>query len=64
MVAAMAVLNLLLTPLYMGASVKDVLGMLLPVIIPFNAIKAGINAVVTFVLYKAIHKVIIYFVEK
>ncbi len=61
MVAAMAVLNLLLTPLYMGVSVKDVMGMLLPIIVPFNAIKAGLNAVITFVLYKAIHKVILKF---
>jgi len=63
MVVVMAGLNLLLTPLYMGVSAKDVMGMLLPVIIPFNALKAGINAVITFVLYKAIHKVILKFVD-
>jgi len=46
--------NLILTPLFMGAPIEMVIGMLLPVIIPFNLVKAGVNAAVTFVIYKPI----------
>lgn len=54
----MAVMNLVLTPIYMGTPVDVVLGMMIPVIIPFNLLKAGINAVVTALVYKKIHKVL------
>ena len=49
--AAMAVVmvgaNLLITPMFMGVS-KDVVWKLMPFIIGFNVIKAGINGAVTF----------------
>lgn len=51
-VIVMAGMNLLITPLYMGVDVKAVVAMLPTVIIPFNLLKAGINAVLTFLLYK------------
>lgn len=55
--AAMAVVmvgaNLLITPMFMGVS-KDVVWKLMPFIIGFNVIKAGINGAVTFLLYKRI----------
>lgn len=47
--------NLFITPYFMGvprAMVIDLLGF----IIAFNALKAGINAVVTFILYKSISR--------
>ena len=47
-------MNLLITPLYMGLEVKAVLVMLPTVIVPFNLLKAGINSLFTFVLYKRI----------
>jgi len=52
--AVMAAANLLITPLFMGVPVEAVKSMLLPVIIPFNLIKSGINGAVTFLLYKPI----------
>lgn len=54
----MALMNLWLTPIYMGTPTDVVLGMMIPVIIPFNLLKAGINAVVTALVYKKIHKVL------
>lgn len=50
----MVVMNLIFTPLFMGQPLEVVMGMLIPVIIPFNLAKAGINCAVTFVLYKSI----------
>ena len=51
-VVVMAGMNLLVTPFYMGVDVKAVVAMLPTVIIPFNLIKAGLNAILTFLLYK------------
>ena len=51
-VVVMAGMNLLITPFYMGVDVKAVAAMLPTVIIPFNLIKAGLNAILTFLLYK------------
>lgn len=36
-------LNLVLTPLYYGIPIESVIEMILPVILPFNILKAGIN---------------------
>ena len=52
--AVMAAANLVVTPVFLGAPVETVRAMLLPVIIPFNLIRSGINGVVTFLLYKPI----------
>lgn len=45
MTAVMVGMNLLVTPIYTGVSVDKVKQMLLPIIIPFNLLKAGINSV-------------------
>ena len=58
MTVVMVPLNLLITPIYTGASVQFVAGMLLPAIIPFNLIKSVVNCVVTFIVYKHIMKLI------
>ena len=50
----MAGMNLLVTPLYMGVERKAVLVMLPTVILPFNLLKAGLNSLLTFLLYKRI----------
>ena len=52
--ALMAVANLIITPIFMGVDIDIVRSMLLPVIIPFNLIKAGINSLITFFIYKRI----------
>lgn len=48
----MCIMNLLITPAYMGAPFSTVLAMIPTVIIPFNLLKAGLNALITFLLYK------------
>ena len=52
MVAVMLLWNYLITPLYMGVSREDIVGMLLPVFLPFNLLKAGLNSALILILYK------------
>ncbi len=54
MTAMMCVANYFITPLYMGVPRSAVAAMLVPVIIPFNLLKGGLNALVTFLVYKRI----------
>lgn len=54
MTAMMCVANYFITSLYMGVPRSAVAAMLVPVIIPFNLMKGGINALVTFLVYKRI----------
>lgn len=54
MTFAMVLMNLILTPLFMGAPVEAVMAMLVPIIIPFNLLKSCINCFITFLLYKSI----------
>ena len=50
--------NLVFTPIFMGQPVEEVIGMLMPVIIPFNLLKAGINGLVTYLVYKPIGRLL------
>jgi riboflavin transporter FmnP len=56
MTAVMIPANLIVTPLFMGVSADAVKALLPVAIVPFNLIKAVINAVVTFLLYKRVSK--------
>lgn len=51
-------LNLIFTVHFNGAPHDVVVAMLPTVIIPFNAIKAGANALITFLLYKSVGKLL------
>lgn len=53
MAAVMMGANLIITPLFMGVT-REVVWDLMAFIIGFNIIKAGINGLVTFLLYKRI----------
>ncbi|MCF0142713.1 MAG: ECF transporter S component [Parasporobacterium sp.] len=53
MVFVMFFANLLITPQFMGATVEQVMGMMVFILL-FNLVKAGINSVVTFFLYKVV----------
>lgn len=53
-VVVMCIMNIIVTPVYMGAPREAVIAMIPTVIIPFNLLKAGLNAVFTFLLYKRI----------
>ena len=48
--------NIVVTPLYMGAPTQTVIDMIVPVLLPFNAIKVVINCVVTALVYKPLSK--------
>ena len=55
----MLVANHFITPYFMGAPTEAVDAMLLPVILPFNLIKAAINCFVTMLIYKPLSKFVI-----
>ncbi len=56
MTAIMIPLNLVITPIYTGAPVEAVKEMILPLLLPFNAIKAVLCSAVTLLIYKPIKK--------
>lgn len=58
MTVVMIPLNLVFTGIFMGAGTQAVLEMLIPAIIPFNLLKAGINSAVTFAVFLPISKVL------
>ena len=51
-VCMMMLANILITPLYTGAPRSAVIGMLLPLLLPFNAVKSVFNASLVMLLYK------------
>lgn len=52
MIAVMLLWNWLITPLYMGTPRETVEEMLLPMFLPFNTLKAGLNSALVLCLYK------------
>jgi len=52
MVVVMLLWNWLITPLYMGVERDAVVGMLVPIFLPFNAVKALLNSALVLCLYK------------
>ncbi len=53
-VVVMMLWNYLITPLYMGYPREAVVALLLPAFLPFNLLKAGLNASLTFLLYRPV----------
>ena len=56
LVAVMLTLNLLVTPLYMGAPRSAVIEMIPALLLPFNAIKGAVNAALVLILYKPVRQ--------
>lgn len=54
MVLVMMLWNYLIAPIYMGYPREAVVKLLLPAFLPFNLLKAGLNAGFTFLLYKPV----------
>lgn len=54
MIAIMLLWNYIMTPIYMGVPREAVLEMFLPILIPFNALKAGLNTALALFLYKGV----------
>lgn len=46
--------NFIITPFFLGVPTEVVAAMILPAILPFNLLKAGINSIITFIIYKPI----------
>ena len=53
-IGVMLLWNYLITPIYMGYPRQAVADLLVPVFLPFNALKASLNAGITFMLYKPV----------
>ncbi|MBR1483675.1 MAG: ECF transporter S component [Ruminococcus sp.] len=54
LVAVMLLWNYIMTPIYMGVPREAVLDLFVPLLIPFNAIKAALNAALVLLLYKGV----------
>ena len=54
MTIVMMLWNYIITPVYMGVDRERVAGMLIPTFLPFNLIKAGLNAALTILMYKPV----------
>ena len=54
MTALMIPLNLIFTPLLFGMPVQAVANLILPVLLPFNLIKAGLNSALFFLVFKSL----------
>ena len=52
MTVVMLIWNYALTPLYMDTARADVAAMLIPVFLPFNLLKSGLNSAITIFLYR------------
>lgn len=59
MTAIMIPANLIIQPAFYGTPVDAVIPLILPVLIPFNLVKAGINSVVAFIIYSPLKKYVI-----
>lgn len=55
MTAVMVLWNYIVTPIYMGYPRQAVAELLLPVFVPFNLLKAGLNTALTLLLYKPVN---------
>ena len=58
MAVVMCFANYILDPIFYGMTKEAVAKLILPAILPFNLSKAGINAIVTFLIYKKISNMI------
>ncbi|MBR4200176.1 MAG: ECF transporter S component [Oscillospiraceae bacterium] len=58
MSVSMLLWNYLISPLYMGVSREEIVPMLTSMFLPFNLLKAGINAAITLLLYRPFMRVL------
>jgi ECF transporter S component (folate family) len=60
MTAVMMLMNHIVTPIYTGWPTAEVDKLLLPQILPFNLLKAGVNSIITFFVYKVVSRYIVH----
>jgi len=58
MTGAMVLLNLVVTPRFLGVPVEVIVPMLLPIIVPFNIIKSFGNSLIVLLVYKSAGRVL------
>lgn len=58
MTLVMIPLNLIIQSNFYGVPYETVKSMVIPILLPFNLIKAGTNAVITLIVYKTISKLV------
>jgi riboflavin transporter len=58
MTLMMIPVNLIIQPNFYGTPYDAVKAMIVPILIPFNLIKAGVNSVITLVVYKTVSKIV------
>lgn len=56
MVAAAILGNLVITPAWLGVPLDAVIAMILPILLPFNVLKAALNAVLSVIVFKAVSR--------
>ncbi len=56
MIVVMVIWNYILTPVFTGMPREEVAKLIVPIIIPFNVIKATINSCIVFLVYKTVSK--------
>ena len=54
----MMILNIFVTPVYLGVPQSTVMGMIVPLLLPFNFLKYVLNSALVLVLYKPIKEVL------
>ena len=54
MCAVMIPANILITPLFTKMPVQSIISLILPIILPFNLIKATANSIIAFIIFKSI----------
>jgi len=52
--AVMAFWNIVFTPIFMGVPRQVVIEMIVPIFVPFNLIRAGINSLIAFAAWRAV----------
>lgn len=60
---SMILYNIIFTPIFMGVPLNGVFNIMLPAIIPFNLLKAGVNGVVASILYITLSKYIMRYLD-
>ena len=57
MTISMVFWNIVFTPIFMGKAIEEVIPILVPAIIPFNLLKAGINSLAAYFVFKILQQV-------
>lgn len=58
MTLVMIPVNLIIQPRFYGVPYDVVKGLLIPAVIPFNLLKAGLNSIITAIVYKSISRLV------